>query len=249
MMKNFRIIPSLLIKDKRLVKGKNFKNHIDSGDPVKTCVAYDSQLADEIILVDLGAFEKKTKPDFETLDKVVNECNTPLTFGGNISNLDDAICAIKAGADKVLINTNLSETLINQISEKFGNQSIVAGIDLILKENKIFQFHNNQILEINIYDKISEILKLNIGELKITFVEKEGTKKGFNHNLAQEIIKITDKPIIFEGGFSTLKDIEEAFKRNINSIALGAMITFSDNNIFKIKQYLENLGYNMRLRD
>ena len=71
MMKNFRIIPSLLIKDKRLVKGKNFKNHIDSGDPVKTCVAYDSQLADEIILVDLGAFEKKTKPDFETLDKVV----------------------------------------------------------------------------------------------------------------------------------------------------------------------------------
>ena len=94
MMKNFRIIPSLLIKDKRLVKGKNFKNHIDSGDPVKTCVAYDSQLADEIILVDLGAFEKKTKPDFETLDKVVNECNTPLTFGGNISNLDDAICAI-----------------------------------------------------------------------------------------------------------------------------------------------------------
>ncbi len=249
MMKNFRIIPSLLIKDKRLVKGKNFKNHVDSGDPVKTCVAYDSQLADEIILIDLGAFEKKIKPDFEILDKVVSECNTPITFGGNISNLDDAICAIKAGADKVLINSNLNENLINQISEKFGNQSIVAGIDLILKDNKIFQFHNNQILEINIYDKISKILKLNIGELKITFVDKEGTKKGFNHNLAQEIIKITDKPVIFEGGFSTLEDINFAFKKNINSIALGSMITFSDNNIFKIKQFLENIDYDMRLRN
>ncbi len=248
-MNNFRIIPSLLLKGKRLVKGKKFKNHIDSGDPVKTCVAYDSQLADEIFLVDLEAFEKKKEPNYKILNEIISECNTPITFGGNINSIDIATKSIKSGADKVLINTNLNKKIVNQISEKFGGQSIVAGIDIILKDNKIFQFQNNQIKEINIYEKISEIINLNIGELKITFVEREGTESGFNFELAKEIIKISNKPVVFEGGFSTLEDINLAFKKNINSIALGAMITFSDNNIFKIKQFLENQGYDMRLRN
>ena len=248
-MENFRIIPSLLLKDQRLVKGKNFKNHVDSGDPVKTCVAYDSQLADEIILIDLNAFEKKIKPDFKLLEKIVSECNTPITFGGNISTLEDATNSIKSGADKILINSNLNRKFTDQISEIFGDQSIVGGLDLIVEKNEIFQLINGQKKHINIFDKLKELLKLNLGEIKITFVDSEGTRKGFNHILASEIIALSDRSIIFEGGFSSLEDINLAFQNKINSIALGSIITFSDNNIFKIKQFLENMNYEMRLRN
>ena len=148
-----------------------------------------------------------------------------------------------------MLNTNLNEKLVNKISEKFGNQSIVGAIDLEFQNEKFFQIYHDKKIEINLFHKLKELLSYNIGELKVTFVNLEGSKDDFYFSLATKIVEMSDKPIIFEGGFSTLKDIEEAFKNNINSIALGTMITFSDNNIFKIKQYLENLGYNMRLRD
>ena len=249
MMQNFRIIPSLMFENERLVKGKQFNNHIDSGDPIKTCVAYDSQYADEICLIDLGAYKYKTKPNFELLKKIVSECNTPITFGGNVSSVDDAKNIINSGADKILINSNLSRRLTDEISSKFGAQSIVGGID-IYKENENYKvFQQKKILNIDPIKKIEEILKFNLGEIKITFVNNEGSKKGFDNKFSKKIINISDKPIIFEGGFSNLEDINLAFKEGIDSIALGTMVTFSDNNIFKIKQFLENKGHDMRLRN
>ncbi len=249
-MDNIRIIPSLLLYEDRLVKGVKFINHIDSGDPIKTCVAYDSQIADEIILIDLKAYKNNLTPNYSLLKKICSEANTPITFGGNIKNEDEAIKSIYYGADKIIINNNLDNTnLIKNLSRKIGNQAIVAGLDIFKDNGEYKLYKRGKILNYNPLKKVEEILSLDIGELKITFVNNEGTKMGFDVKYASKILKISNKPIIFEGGFGSLSDIEKAFDNGISSIALGSMITFSDNNIFKIKQYLENKGYNIRLRN
>ena len=120
-MSKIRIIPSLLIKNERLVKGIQFKNHKDAGDPITTCVALESQLADEICIIDLDAYEKKTNPDISLLKKIITKVSTPITFGGNISNIDDVKKIITNGADKVLINyDDDSDKLITSIADLFG---------------------------------------------------------------------------------------------------------------------------------
>tara|TARA_B100000780_G_C21103675_1_gene445506 strand:+ start:805 stop:1554 length:750 start_codon:yes stop_codon:yes gene_type:complete len=249
-MKNIRIIPSLLLENKRLVKGKKFADHVDSGDPIKTCVAYESQLADEIIIIDLEAHKKKIKPNFEILKDISSECNTPITFGGNISVEEDAIKLIQNGADKIIINSNLKKnSLVNSLSKKFGNQSIVAGVDIIREKESYRVLTNGVLSTMNPLKEIAEILSMDIGELKITFIDYEGMKKGFDFTFAKQILDSSTKPIIFEGGIGTLEDINYALEIGIDSIALGHMITFGDNNIFKIKQFLQNKKFELRLRD
>tara|TARA_Y100001970_G_C14238579_1_gene863459 strand:- start:763 stop:1512 length:750 start_codon:yes stop_codon:yes gene_type:complete len=249
-MSSIRIIPSLLLKDRRLVKGKEFKNHIDCGDPVKTCVSYEGQLADEIILVDLLAYTHSKKPNFDILKSINNECNTPIAFGGNISSENDFEKCIRNGADKIIINNHLeNKELINNLVKNFGSQSIIAGIDIIKINNNFKILKRDKILELDIYSYIEKVTELEVGEIKITYVHLEGTGKGFEQDLSAKIINKTNLPVIFEGGFDKLHELDEAINKNLSAIALGNMITFSDNNIFKIKQYLENCGHKVRLRN
>lgn len=247
-MSKIRIIPSLLIKKSRSVKGKKFSNHKDCGDIVSLCNSHEGQLADEIILIDLEAYQNKTAPKSNIIKKINNECSTPLIFGGNISTFKDALSAINYGADKLLINTNLEKkNLIKSISEYFGNQAVVAGIDLIKRGNKYIVYNKKG--DINPLDWIKKVLKKNVGEIKITFVDQEGSGENFDFKYAKKILEYTDRPVIFEGGMGNLNDINNAIKNGIDSIALGFMLSYKDNNIFKIKQYLENNGYDVRLRN
>jgi cyclase len=247
-MSCLRIISSLLIRDNRLVKGKKFKNHIDSGDPVTTCVAYDSQGIDEILMIDLDSYNNLKEPNYEIIEKINKRCNTPFSFGGGIKNEKDALLCIKKGADKILINTNLSKQLVGKISNEIGRASIIGAADIYYDGKKYNLFKNNTKTNIDALEYIKNIMDYEIGELKITYVDREGTRKGFDIEFSKKIQDLCNKPIIFEGGFSDLDDISMAFKNGINSIAIGSLITFSDNNIFMIKQYLENKGFEVRLR-
>lgn len=249
-MTSIRIIPSLLLKNNRLVKGKEFKNHRDCGDPVKTCVSYEGQLADEIILVDLDAYTKKKKPNFDILKSINNECNTPIAFGGNISSEYEFEKCVRNGADKIIINTNLeNEKLIANLVKNFGSQSIIAGIDIIKQNDNFKIFKRGETLQSDIFSYIQKITELEVGEIKITYVHLEGTGRGFEQEVSKKISSETNLPIIFEGGFDKLHELDKAIKNNFSAIALGNMITFSDNNLFKIKQYLENCGHDVRLRN
>ena len=158
-MSKIRIIPSLLIKNNRLVKGVQFQNHKDAGDPISTCVAFESQLADEICLIDLDAYEK-IKPNIALLKKIISKISTPITFGGNISNIDDVKKIINNGADKVLINYDTySDQLINEIADLFGRQSITIAIDLIKKENEWNIYKNGKIVCSNVFKYINKVSK------------------------------------------------------------------------------------------
>jgi len=247
-MSKIRVIPSLLIKNERLVKGIQFKNHKDAGDPITTCVALESQLADEICIVDLDAYEKKISPDISLLKKIVTKVSTPITFGGNISNIDDVKKIITNGADKVLINYDThSDQLITDIADLFGRQSITIAIDLINKKNNWHIHKHGQIINENIFSYIKKVSEKRIGEIKITFVSNEGMKNGFEKQIIQEIQKKINIPIIFEGGLGSLDQIDEAIKSGVEGIALGTMIIFMDNNIFKIKQFIVNAGHKIRV--
>ena len=127
-MVKIRIIPSLLLKNKRLVKGVNFKNHLDAGDPLKTCVAHQSQFADEIILIDLDAYEKNISPNYNTIKKIAEQCFTPLTVGGNIDSFEKAIKVIGNGADKILLNSaSEDKDLIKKVSSSVTIPVIAFG--------------------------------------------------------------------------------------------------------------------------
>ena len=247
-MSKIRIIPSLLIKNNRLVKGIQFQNHKDAGDPVSTCVALESQLADEICIIDLDAYEKKIEPNTTLLKKIISKISTPITFGGNVSDIDDVRKIINNGADKVLINYDIhSDQLINEIADLFGRQSITIAIDLIKKENEWYICKNGKIVSSNVFEYINKISKKRIAEIKITFISNEGMKVGFEKEIIKKIKTENKIPIIFEGGLGSLDHIDQAINFGAESIALGEMIIFMDNNIFKIKKFLKNANKNVRI--
>jgi len=243
-----RIIPSLLLSKKKLVKGKNFSNYKNAGNPITTILSFDSQKADEIILVDLDAHKTLSNPDIETLKGISEILSTPLTFGGGVNNFETSKKILTNGADKILINSALmkKKKIIDDIALSFGSQSIVGGINLIEENNNFFIYEDSS-KKINPIIYAKELEERGVGEIKITYVHLEGTRQGIEIEFSKKIIDKINVPLIFEGGIGKLEHISECCKNNITSIALGSLITFSDYNIIKIKQYLNNLKYKVRL--
>jgi cyclase len=246
-MSKIRIIPSLLLQNKRLVKGSKFKNYINAGNPSTTISALDSQCADEIILIDLDGYIKK-KNDYKTLYELSKFCNTPLIYGGGIDTLEKAKLAFDNGADRIYISSVLINKfdIIKKINYIYGEQSIVAGLNLIKnKKNEYEIFRSNQ--RIDIIEYLQIVKSCGVGEIKITYVNLEGTGKGMDVEFSKYLISKINLPIIFEGGIGNLKHIEIAAKNKINNLAIGSLITFKDYNITKIKQFLFNKKYLVRL--
>ena len=235
-----RIIPSLLISKGRLVKGKKFSNHKDVGNPATTSIALSSQNADELLVCDLDSYlNTSTKPDFKTLEKISKSIMTPLTFGGGVNTFEKAKQAFACGADKVFLNSILftKTKLIEQIAQIYGSQSVMVGINVIKENNKLKILNNPKI---NVYKWFDYLQEQRIGEIKITFVNLEGTGKGLDIIECKKFLKRSRLPLIFEGGLGNLDQIILALKNNIQSISLGTMINFSDYNIVKIKQFIHN---------
>ena len=240
-----RIIPSLLLKNFRLVKGKNFKNYIDAGDPVKTIKAYCDQGADEIILSIID--EKKI--DYSALiNDISKSCNVPLCIYGNIKNLEDAKFYFRHGADKIgissygLKNHDIFETL----SKIYGSEAITSTVNY-KSDPRVIYNHKSKIFEnIDIIEYLKLIQKKGVGEIKITNIDREGTLTGPDDKI-NEIIEVIKVPVIVEGGISKVSEIANLFDKGINSIALGSMLVFKDMNIVKIKSKLFDLKKNVRV--
>ena len=248
-MNYLRIIPSLLISNGKLVKGINFKNFKNAGSPVTTVAALDSQKADEIFIIDIDCYnKKKLEPDFELLEKIAEINSTPITFGGGIKNFIMAKKAFTSGADKIFLNSIIfdDEKIIDEIALQYGNQAVVAGMNIINKNGKYFLMEDNY-NKINPIDYAKKLQKLGAGELKIIFVNLEGTKKGIDIDYSKKISDSVKIPCIFEGGIGNLDQLDLFFKSGLMSIGLGSLITFSDNNIVKIKHHLINKNFNIRV--
>tara|TARA_B110000305_G_C19238247_1_gene538585 strand:- start:61 stop:807 length:747 start_codon:yes stop_codon:yes gene_type:complete len=248
-MSYLRIIPSLLISNGKLVKGINFKNFKNAGSPVTTVAALDSQKADEIFIVDIDCYnKKKLEPNFELLKKIAEINSTPITFGGGIKNIIMAKKAFSSGADKIFLNSIIfnDEKIIKKIALQYGSQSIVAGMNIINKNGKYSLMEDNS-NTINPIEYAKRLEKLGAGELKVIFVNLEGTKKGVDISYSQKINHNVKIPCIFEGGIGNLDQLDIFFRSGLTSIGLGSLITFSDYNIVKIKHHLINKNFNVRI--
>ena len=242
-----RIIPSLLLSENKLVKGTNFSNHKNAGSPVSTVVAFDSQGADEISLIDIDTYHNKSiGPNLKMLKEISKICSTPITFGGGIKDLKTAREIIKSGAEKIYINRKILEDIsfAKILVKEFGGQAVVVGINIIQNNNEYEIYEDNKI---GIFEYVKKVQNLGIGEIKFMFVNSEGNKLGLDLNFCEMILEHIHVPCIFEGGIGSLEHLEQAFDKKVKAIALGSLLTFNDYNIVKIKRHLFNKNYKVRL--
>jgi len=248
-----RIIPCLDVKDGRVVKGINFVNLKDAGDPVEQAKIYDKGGADEICFLDITASSENRKILFAKVAETAKTCFVPLTVGGGISNIEDIKNLLLAGADKVSINTAAvkNHNFIKESSIRFGSQCIVIAIDAKkVKANKweIFTHGGRKATGIDAitYARIAE--KNGAGEILLTSMDNDGTKSGYDLELTKAVSSCVSIPVIASGGVGTLEHLYEGFNQGLASAVLAASIFhFGEYTIKEAKEYLIKKNIPMRL--
>ena len=223
-----RIIPCLDVKNGRVVKGINFVDLKDAGDPVEQAKIYSEGGADEICFLDITATNENRETIFDVIKKTSKNCFVPLTVGGGVRNLNDINKLLVSGADKVSINTAAvnNQNLIKESSKKFGSQCIVVAIDA--KQNKdrweVYTHGGRNKTGIDVLDFSKRMEDCGAGELLITSMDRDGTKKGYDINLISKIEKSVNLPIIASGGAGNLQHLVEGIRDGGASAVLAASI-------------------------
>ena len=251
MLKN-RIIPCLDVKNGRVVKGINFVDLKDAGDPVEQAKIYSDGGADEICFLDITASNENRDTIYDVVERTSKKCFVPLTVGGGVRDVYDINKLLNCGADKVSINTAAvnNKNLIRESSKKFGSQCIVVAIDAKKKNNTWEIFTQGGRIEtgINALDFAKEMEDNGAGELLITSMDRDGTKKGYDIELISEIEKKVNIPIIASGGVGSLEHLFEGIKKGKASAVLAASIFhYGSHSINEAKQYLDSKGIPVRL--
>ncbi|MTI32222.1 imidazole glycerol phosphate synthase subunit HisF [Xanthovirga aplysinae] len=246
-----RIIPCLDIKDGRTVKGINFVNIRDAGDPVELAKAYVNQGADELVFLDITATVEKRKTLVKLVERIAKEINIPFTVGGGINNVSDVAALLQAGADKISINSSAVKRpeLITEIACEFGNQCVVLAIDtkLIDGQWRVYVHGGRTPTELLTLEWAKEGEKRGAGEILLTSMENDGTKDGFAVELTKEIGKIVNIPVIASGGAGNGEHFQDIFKIADADAALAASIFhFGEVKIPELKQFLRKQNIPLR---
>lgn len=248
-----RIIPCLDVKDGKVVKGVNFINLVDAGDPTEQAVVYDNQGADEICFLDITASSENRDVILSTVSKTAKKISIPFTAGGGIRSLNDINRLLSNGADKVSINTAAVENknLIKESAEKFGSQCIVVAVDAkLVKENKweIFTHGGRRSTGKDALEFVQEMETLGAGEILLTSMDRDGTKKGYDLNLTRTICSSVNIPVIASGGVGKLEHFFDGFKEGLASAALAASIFhYGEYTVSEVKQYLDSKDIPVRI--
>jgi len=246
-----RIIPCLDIKDGRTVKGVNFVNIRDAGDPVELARVYMDQGADELVFLDITATIEKRKTLALIVERIAREISIPFTVGGGISSLDDVSMLIRSGADKVSINTAAVDdpNLISGIAGKFGSQCVVVAIDtqLINDRWRVFVNGGRTATTLEAVEWAEKAEKNGAGEILLTSMNSDGTKAGFSIDITREISHNVNIPVIASGGAGCVEHFREVFMETECSAALAASIFhFGEISIPALKDYLSKNNINIR---
>ena len=247
-----RIIPCLDVNDGRVVKGINFVELKDAGDPVEIARSYNDQGADELTFLDITASSDNRGLLFDIIEKVANQIFIPLTVGGGVRNCDDIRNLLNVGADKVGINTSaiLNPNFVSQSSSRFGSQAIVVAIDAkkIDDHYEVFTHGGRNATGINAIEWAKKMADFGAGELLITSMDGDGTKKGFDNNLMKSISDAVDIPIIASGGAGSLRHLVDGIKEGEADAVLAASIFhYGEYSIKEAKKYMYEHGIEMRL--
>jgi cyclase len=248
-----RLIPCLDVKDGRVVKGVNFVDLRDAGDPVEIAKAYDAAGADELCFLDITATHENRGIIFDVVQKTAEACFMPLTVGGGVRTLDDIRKLLLAGADKVSINSAAvaNRDFVRQASEKFGAQCIVVAIDakqVSPGKWEIFTHGGRKPTGIDAVDFAREVTALGAGEILLTSMDRDGTGKGFDIELTRTIADAVSVPVIASGGVGNLDHLVEGIRDGHAAAVLAASIFhFGTYSIGEAKRHLSASGIPMRL--
>ncbi len=247
-----RIIPCLDVKDGRVVKGVNFVNLVDAGDPVEQARVYDAAGADELTFLDITASHERRDILLDVVQRTAEACFMPLTVGGGVRTEDDVRKLLLAGADKVSVMTAAvnNPPLIGELSEKFGAQCIVVAVDakeVAPHKWEIFTHGGRTATGIDAVAYAKEAARLGAGEILLTSMDRDGTREGFNIELTRAIAEAVPIPVIASGGVGTLDHLVEGVRDGHASAVLAASIFhFGDYSIAEAKAHMAQNGVAMR---
>jgi cyclase len=251
-MLKIRIIPCLDVKDGRVVKGINFVNLIDAGNPVEQASFYSSAGADEICFLDISASLEKRKTMINMVAQTAEKVFIPMTVGGGVSSISDIHSLLKAGADKISINTSaiLNKDLIKDASDRFGNQCVVVAVDVKKHNNDwlVYSHGGTKNTNINALSWLEELETLGAGEILLTSMDRDGTKNGFDIELLKKSTDILSIPIIASGGVGELKHFEDGvLKGGASALLAASVFHFNEFSICDVKTFLKQKNISVRL--
>lgn len=248
-----RIIPCLDVKDGRVVKGVNFVNLRDAGDPVELAATYDREGADELVFLDISASHEGRSTMVEVVKRTAGEITIPFTVGGGISHVDDMKRLLRAGADKISINTSAlkNPALISEGARKFGSQCIVVAIDAKYnaewQEWEVYTHGGRQAAGIKALEWVKEAERLGAGEILLTSMDADGTKDGFDLKLTRAVADTVGIPVIASGGAGKIGDFNDVFAEGHADAGLAATIFhYKEMTIAEVKEDLRSKGVEVR---
>jgi len=249
-----RIIPCLDVHDGRVVKGVNFVDLIDAGDPVEQAKAYEAQGADELVFLDITASSDERATMIDVVERTASECFMPLTVGGGLRNLENIREMLNAGADKVSLNTAavLDPGLISKSSAKFGNQCIVVAIDAkrIGAEDRweVYTHGGRKPTGRDAIEWAKEVVSRGAGEILLTSMDADGTKNGYDNALNRAVSEAVEVPVIASGGAGTLDHLADALSEGkANAVLAASIFHFGTHTIEAAKKHLRDRGIPVRL--
>ncbi len=248
-----RIIPCLDVKDGRVVKGINFVNLRDAGDPVETAKKYSDEGADEICYLDITASHEERKTMIDVVERTAGEVFVPLTVGGGVRTLDDVRQLLLAGADKVSINTAAVKDpdFVRQAADRFGSQCIVVAIDARrVSENKweVYTHGGRKPTGIDAVEWAKKMEENGAGEILLTSMDKDGTKSGYDLQLTRTISRAVSIPIIASGGAGTLEHLAEGVREGeADAVLVASIFHYGEYSIREAKEFLDSEGISVRL--
>jgi imidazole glycerol-phosphate synthase subunit HisF len=248
-----RIIPCLDVAGGRVVKGVNFLDLKDAGDPVELAAKYGREGADELTFLDISASVEERNTTLDIVRRTAEQVFIPLTVGGGIRTADDVNTLLRAGADKVSINTAAiaRPQLINEIADRFGNQVLVLSVDArragTTSGYEVTTHGGRTGTEIDALRWIEEAVTRGVGEILLNSMDADGTKEGYDLPMLEDVRAMCSVPIIASGGAGKLQDFSDALKSGADALLAASVFHFGEMTIPDVKQYLDSQGYPMRI--
>lgn len=246
-----RVIPMLLLRNGRMVKGVNFDNYRDTGNPSTAVRIYTSQDTDELIFLDIDASLNSRATLVDIVRESAKECFMPLAAGGGISSVDDVRQLLLAGADKVVITTSAvtNPQLITEVSKHFGNQCVVAGIDYKTNgnESKVWIRCGTEETELDPLEHAKRLVQRGAGEIILNSIDRDGKMMGYDLVMAEKVASALHVPVIIAGGAGNFAHLAELLGRtSASAAACASLFHFGDNNPIRARSHLKNLSIDMR---
>lgn len=248
-----RIIPTLLLKDGRMVKGKNFSQFRDVGNPVTAARVYNAQKADELVFLDICPTLASRQIVYKIIEEAASECFMPLTVGGGVTSCEDIRNFLDIGADKVAINSAAVRTpeLIRQGAEMFGDQCIVVSVDYKTRSDgtrRVYIDSGQTEVDLDPWEHIQRCAELGAGEIMLTSIDHEGMMLGYDLDFIAMVSQMIDVPLIANGGAGKLEDFKQVLSETrASAVAAGSIFHFTDQSPIKTRFYLSNNGVNVRV--